>query len=390
LSVLTNRNARVTAALVGLFVAGVVLLPSSAWVVGLAVLLGLAGTALFVGERWRTAALSVAAVALAVGLLDVFAGLLAPAPVGENVVHTTDPKEWIPPEPVLGYRLLPNLSVVETARLGNETLYRVTYHSTADGTRATPPAPAGAPCYIFTGGSFMFGQGLNDDETLPAEFAGLNDDKVCTVNFSAPGYGVNHLVRTLEVGLFDRYKQTSKVAAVITWIAPSQIEWTTGDGEWLGASPRYVLEDGVPRYTGSFTGHRLTNPLAGLLHLAHTYLAFTKQIGERQRQEEQADLFVALLVRARTLVRERLGAPLYVVYSWANDPGPDQAVSKDSPLPERVLDRLRKAGIPLVSVNSLTSGHKLDELAIPREGHPTALTNRLVAAELKRRLLSER
>src|SRR5262249_30879256 len=155
-----------------------------------------------------------------------------------------------------------------------------------------------------------------------------------------------------------------------------QIGWTTGDGEWLGASPRYVLEDGVPHYTGSFTGHRLVNPLAGLLHLAHKYLAFTKQIGERQRQEEQADIFVAALVRAQTLARERLQARFYVVYSWSDDPALSREVITDkSALPNRVLDRLRKAGIPLVSVNEQTHDHKLEDLAIPHEGHPTVLTN---------------
>ncbi len=385
-----NRNVQLTAALLATFAVGIALLPSAPWIVGLTVLLGLAGAALLTGDRWRTAALSVAAIALAIGLLDVFAGILAPAPVGLDVVHTTDPKEWIPPEPVLGYRLLPNLTVVETATRGNETLYRATYHSTAEGTRVTPPAPAGADCYIFTGGSFMFGQGINDDETLPAQFAHLNDDRICTVNFSAPGYGVNHLVRALEVGLFDRYKKHGKVAAVITWIAPSQIEWTTGDGEWLGASPRYVLEGGVPRYTGSFTHHRLTNPLAGLIYLTHKYLSFTRQIGEREHQEKAADLFVALLVRAQTLIRERLGAPFYVLYSWPNDPAPPgEVVTDDSPLPARVLDRMRKAGLKLVSVNAQTQGHKLDELAIPHEGHPTVLTTRLIAAELKRQLIDQ-
>jgi hypothetical protein len=388
MSKLLSRNGRVTAALIAAFAIGVWLLPGTLWIVGLAVLLGLVGAALLSGDRWRSVSILVAAIALGIGLLDLFAGILAPTPVGLNVVHTTDPKEWIPPEPVLGYRLLPDLTVVETATLGSDTIYRVTYHSTAEGTRVTPPAPAGADSYVFSGGSFMFGQGLNDDETLPAQFAHLNDDKVRTVNFSAPGYGVNHLVRMFEVGLFDRYKEGGKVKAVITWIAPSQIEWTTGDGEWLSASPRYVLEDGAPRYTGSFTHHRWINPLAGLEHLAHKYLAFTKQIGERQRQEEQADLFVALLVRAQALARERLGAPLYLVYSWPDDPAPPgTVVTKDSPLPARVLERLRQAGLPLISVNAQTSGYKLEELAIPREGHPTVLTNRLIAAELKRRLV---
>jgi hypothetical protein len=374
--------------LVAAFVLGAVLLPSAPWICAWAVVLGLAGVVLLPGNRWRTGSLMVAAVAVAVGLLNAFAGVMASAPVGVDVVHTTDPKEWIPPEPVLGYRLLPNLTVVETATRGTETVFRVTYHSTADSTRVTPPAPPGADTYLFMGSSFMFGQGLPDDESMPSQFAHLTGDKVRAVNFSIQGYGINHLVRAFEAGLLDKYKEGSRVAAVITWITPSQIEWGTGDGNWLLNSPRYVIEDGVPRYTGSFLHHRLTNPIAGATYLLHKYIPFTRQIGEAQRQAEQADLFVALIVRLQQLAREHLGAPLYVLYSWPVERGPqDNPSSSDYPPLLKVLDRLREAHVPLISVNEFTKGYSATELLIPYEGHPTLLTTRLVAAGLKKRLL---
>jgi hypothetical protein len=377
--------------LVAAFAVGAVLLPSAPWICAWAVLLGLAGVVLLPDNRWRTGSLMAAAIAIAVGLLNAFAGVLASAPVGVDVVHTTDPKEWIPPEPVLGYRLLPNLTVVETATRGSQTVYRVTYTSTADGTRTTVPAPPDADTYIFMGSSFIFGQGLPDDETLPSQFAHLNGDKVRAVNFSAPGYGVGHLVRAFEAGLFDRYRASGKVKAVITWITPAQLVWVTGDGEWLLHSPRYVLDNGVPRYTGSFLRHLLTNPIAGAGYLAHKHLDFTRQIGEAQRQAGQADLFIALLVRLQQLARERLGAPLYVIYSWPDDYSrPEDNVSpNDHPPLVKVLDRLRQARIPLISVDEQTRGYPTNDLMIPYEGHPTVLTMRLVATALKRRLTED-
>jgi len=371
-------------ALVGVFFLGAALLPSTFLVCALAVLLGLAGVVLLPDNRWRSGSLIVAAIAIAVGLLNAFAGVFAPAAVGGDIVHTTDPKEWIPPEPVLGYRLLPNLKVVETATRGGQTVFRVTYTSTADGTRTTVPGPSGADTYLFVGSSFMFGQGLTDDETLPSQFAHLSGDKVRTVNFSAPGYGINHLVRAFEAGLFDRYKESGRVAAVITWITPAQIEWATGEGEWLLNSPRYVLDNGVPRYTGSFLNHRLTNPIAGAGYLARKYLAFARQIGEAQRQAEQADLFVALMVRLQQLAKERLGAPLYVLYSWSDDASGPQDNPRDRPPVMKVLDRLSEAGIPLLSVNDLTRPYLVSDILIPHDGHPTPFTTRLVAAALKR------
>lgn len=368
------RNAALSALLVGGFAAGAVALSSAAWSAILAVVLGLAGVALLTGERWRTGALLASALAAAVCLLNILAGLLSPAGDGLAVVRTSTPAQWVAPDPVLGLRLLPDLTIEETATYDGRVLYRATYTTTGDGTRTTPVAPAGAPTYVFMGASVMFGQGLPDDQTLPAQFAALTGSRTRTVNFSAPGYAMNNLVRAFEVGRLDRYRGA---AAVVTWITPSLLEWGAGDADWLETSPRYVLEDGVPRHTGTFREHRFADPLAGLAYLARKHLPFVRRIGERQRQEAQADLFVAMVVRLQALARERLGAPLIVVHSWFD--GDDRLAA--------VLDRLRARDVPLLSVAEQTRGRPLTKLQFPHDGHPTALTDELVAAELKRRLI---
>lgn len=368
------RNAALSALLVGGFAAGAVALSSAAWSAILAVVLGLAGVALLTGERWRTGALLASALAAAVCLLNILAGLLSPAGDGLAVVRTSTPAQWVAPDPVLGLRLLPDLTIEETATYDGRVLYRATYTTTGDGTRTTPVAPAGAPTYLFMGASVMFGQGLPDDQTLPAQFAALTGSRTRTVNFSAPGYAMNNLVRAFEVGRLDRYRGA---AAVVTWITPSLLEWGAGDADWLETSPRYVLEDGVPRHTGTFREHRFADPLAGLAYLARKHLPFVRRIGERQRQEAQADLFVAMVVRLQALARERLGAPLIAVHSWFD--GDDRIMT--------VLDRLRARDVPLLSVAEQTRGQPLTELQFPHDGHPTALTDELVAAELKRRLV---
>ena len=48
-------------------------------------------------------------------------------------------------------------------------------------------APAGADTYLFIGDSFIFGQGLSDDQHLAAQFAKVNDLKVRAVNLGVPG-----------------------------------------------------------------------------------------------------------------------------------------------------------------------------------------------------------
>ncbi len=378
-----RRNYWIAAGLVALLAAGAAVLPSALWACGLAAVLALAGVVLLRGNRWRSGALLAAALAVSLAMLDAFAGLLSPAPMGQGLVQTTDPRWWPPPDPVLGFRPRPNSQVVATATYGPETIYRHTYHFDATAARVTPAGPAGADTYLFLGDSFIFGQGLVDDQSLAAQFFRANDGQVRAINLGVPGYGPNHLVRALEAGLLDGYAGQS-VKAVVSWIIPAHLARVTGDGSWLGSSPRYVLEDGVLRHTGTFNEYRWTHPVAGLKYLLGEQFKFVDAIGMRQRQEAQAELFVALMARLQKLVREKFDAPLIVIYSWPDETS--QAGYGDMTLLIPILRRLREAGIPLLSVDSLMGTIPVSQLIIPHDGHPTALVYELIARELKRRL----
>lgn len=382
------RNLALTGILLVLMAVGAVLLPSPILIMALAALLALAGVVLLRGNRWRSGALIVMAIGIAAGLLDIFAGFLAAKPHGAGLVVTLDPPAWSVADADLGYVPRPGTRIEASARFNDQLIYRATYTINADSTRATPQAPEGADTYIFLGDSFMFGQGLNDDQTLAAQFAGDNDFKVHTVLFAAPGYAPNQWVRALEIGKLDRFK-SEKVKALVTWIIPAHLARVDGDQPWLGSSPRYVLEDGKPVFTGSFTHHRLINPWAGLRHFADDQFPFVRAIGLRQRQEAEGELFTALMLRLQALARERFGASLMVVYSWPDETsGPHHDDSEvTQPMLVSVLAGLRQRGISLLSVDSQTKGYDVSRLLFPHDGHPKPFSNQLIAAELKRRLI---
>jgi len=383
-----GRNLWLAVALIAGLAVGAVLLPSAMWACALAALLALAGVVLFRGNRWRTGALLAAALAISLAMLDAFAGLLSPTPINYGLVRTTVPKWWPPPDPILGFRPTPNSEVLNTATFGPELIYRRTYHFDADAARLTPQGPASADTYLFLGDSFIFGQGLFDDQTLAAQFAKANGLKVRAINLGVPGNAPNHLVRAFEAGLLDRYAAQS-VKAVVTWIIPAQLARVTGDGSWLGSSPRYALDNGVLRHTGSFNEYRLLHPIAGAKYLLGEQFAFIDAIGMKQRQDEQIELFVAMMVRLQQLSRDKFGAPLVVVYSWPDERSRlghgDNQIAQ--PMLVNILDQVRKLGVETIRVDDLTSGKPMDKLLIPHDGHPKVLTNELIAGELKRRLI---
>lgn len=360
---------------------------SALWGAISAALLAVAGVVVLRGNRWRTGSLLVAALALSLALLDVFAGLLTPGAVDAGLVKKTVPRHWPPPDPVLGFRPLPNTEVRATATFNDQIIYDQTYHFDAAAARVTPPGPPGADTYLFMGDSFVFGQGLADDQTLAAQFVQERERSVNGINLGVPGYGPNHLVRAFEAGLLDHYAGKN-VKAVVTWIIPAHLARVTGEGSWLGSSPRYVLDDGALRFTGTFTEHRLRDPLAGLRYLLGEQFAFIDAIGRNRRQDEQVALFLALMARLQELAREKLGARLVVVYSW-----PDETSQRGyggttlgRAMLVSTLAKVRDLGPVMVSVDTLTNGIPASRLLIPHDGHPSAYTNELMARQLKRQL----
>ncbi len=348
-------------------------LRSALWACVAAAVLGIAGVVLFRGNRWRSGALLATALALSLVALDLFAGFLSPKAVNVGVVTRTIPQWWPPPDPILGFRPKPDSEVIATATWGDELVYRQTYHFNSAAARVTPPAPATSDTYLFIGDSFVFGQGVADDQTVASQLTRLSSPPARTVNLGVPGYGPNHLVRAFEAGLYDRYKD-QKVKAVVTWIIPAHLQRVTGDGSWLGSSPRYVLDDGKLRFTGTFNEHRWRDPLAGLHYLLGEHFAFIEAIGQKQRQEEQIELFLAMMAKLQAEARAKFNAPLVIIYSW-----PDESTQNrygdskvEQPLLVATLVKLRKLGAPMLSVADATQGETAARLMIPHDGHPSA------------------
>ena len=369
------------AAAVAAFVAGMVWLPSTA-ALGLGMVLALAGVRLLKGQRLRTTALSVAAVMFALTAIEAVAVELTPKAVNSGVNKTHTPWDWLPYNAVLGYRPRPDTAVTAVAMRGEELVFRAVYTIDASGARAAPGSAAQGKPYLFIGDSFVFGEGLSDADTLPAQFARETGATARVVNLGVVGYGPEHLVRALETGLYDSYAPAG-ATAVITWIIPQQLPRVTGDGNWLGDAPRYVLDGGaLPRFTGTFFEHRLFNPLAGALYLAREKFKAVALVTNASRERERAELFVALFARLKQLAEERFGAPLIVIHLWPDSVREGDANAVYVP----ILLAIRNLGVRTLSVDKIIGFLDRSPYYIPHDGHPNAHLDDLIAKALKAEL----
>ncbi len=376
------RTALIAILLVAGFVVSTVWL-APVWALAVDAVLALSGVVLFRGPRWRTGSLLLASFFASFAIAEAFFHVLAEPALNRNMTKIDTPSHWNVSDDVVGYRPEPGVSVDVVGKFHDEVIYHKTYTIEPSGARLTPGSATSGPTYLFIGDSYIFGEGLNDNETLPSQFAQHLAAPAHVVNLGVLGYSPAHLVRAIETGLYDKYI-VGKVAAVITWSTPLQMPRVIGDGGWLGNSPRFVLDQaGKLHHTGTFDGHRWRDPAAGAWFLARTYLASAARAAEADVEREQADLYVALVARLQQLVRERYKAPLVLVYDWPEKDIEGQLDVRFVP----IFKRIRTLDTPMVPVRRII-GHSEEwhNFFIAHDGHPNARLDALVAQDVLKEL----
>ncbi len=378
-----RRERLIAPLLVVLFAAACVWLPLGA-ALGLGSFWVLGSVALLKKPGWRDSALVLASVLAGLAGFQGAFGLIDPGGPNWGVTKVTTPQRWAPDDPVLGYRPRPNTTVDVTATYGDELLYRATYHIDATGARVTPGSALDGPTWLFIGDSVMFGEGLDDSQTLPSQFAERLQPPAHVVNLGVSGYGPNHLVRALETGAYDGYV-VGKVAAVVTWINSGQVLRVTGDGGWLTLSPRYEFgPDGQPVYTGSFLRHRLSHPFDGIYYFARSRFSWVQRVVDERREHElQGPLYVALLKRLQELVQQKWNAPLVIIYDWDDGTIPGQIDAYR----RWIWQEIHALGAPMLSLrDQMDFEEGWDAYFIPHDGHANARMDRLLAEALLKRV----
>ena len=103
---------------------------------------------------------------------------------------------------ILGYGLKKNTTRRVTSYYNDEVVFDVTYTIDKNGLRISPlPHNSNAPAILFFGGSFTYGEGVNDDETAPYLTGILTDRNYAIYNFGIHGHGPQHMLAEIEHGI---------------------------------------------------------------------------------------------------------------------------------------------------------------------------------------------
>jgi hypothetical protein len=323
--------------------------------------------------------LAAAFVALA-GVEAHFAGIFAggagaAAEAGEPVEYDA---EYFRRHDVLGSAPRKGVAVTATKSTSAGTSYRVTYTIDSLGLRRPPPdVRSDAPCVLFFGGSFTFGEGVEDEEAMPWVVGVLSGYR--PFNFGFHGYGPHQMLAALEEGLVAEAVADCRVRAVIYQAIADHTARSAGMRSWGRHGPRYrLLPDGGVRRDGHFddpdptpTGlvpflaWKLGNQLEKSRILARIF-------PEKVRAEEHLALFVAIVHSSRRLAQAAWPGASFHVLLWENTFGDQQLAA--------VLESLGREDIPVHFVSDILPPLPEGEsYVIANDGHPNGRAHRALA-----------
>lgn len=329
--------------------------------------------------------MNLAVVIFALGAAETYFWLLEPY---ERRMEYTE--NFFIADEILGYKPAPGKSFTHRTSVRDGLLYHVTYTINAEGLRiASPvetPAAINQPCLAFFGDSFTFGEGVNDEQTMPYQVWKNVAGRYHTVNFGFLGYGPHQMLAALEQGYLESQGHC-RPAQVIYQTIPEHLPRSAGLEFWDPHGPRYVLDQsGQVRHTGHFdevpatgildrlrTTHRqLSTGWKDRLNRSALYRTLLRT--RRAVNEQDAALYGGIVAAAKQLVETRYPGARFHVLLWDFDDSKQEA--------EWIQQTLAQHHVPVTTMSQILRDFPRDRGRYeihPNDRHPNALAHAQIA-----------
>lgn len=290
---------------------------------------------------------------------------------GDPVTTQHDP-EFQHPDEKLGYTGIPGTETRAFKKQGEETIYDVTYSLDEFGRRVAPGQTIKSEnnYVLFFGGSFTFGEGLENSETLPAWLA-HNSENITTYNYGHPGYGPQHVLTLLQESDIRNQIQESNGMLIYPLISThvqraigSMIVYST----WGYSMPYYYVDtDGSLKRDRNFTAGR---PLRSMFYSLIGRSQLFKYLGldlPFNVSEQNYRLTATIIGAAKSAYEEQFGNENFYVLIW---PGATSG--------KELIPYLEKQGIRYLNYFSRIDFGE-EKYQIQGDGHPSSYAQQALA-----------
>ena len=278
---------------------------------------------------------------------------------------------------ILGYAPGKGKAFTSIKFLGEKELYNVTYTIDIKGLRAGPQYKnkETTGCILFFGDSFTFGEGLNDNETLPYIVGMKTRGKYTIYNFGFHGYGPHQMLSAVEHDVVDNIVECKPNYAIYQALV-THVDRAAGLSFWDQHGPRYILDaDGSVKYRGHFDDDKTENTIKMKVRNQMEKSFIYKKYIDRVEPVSRAhiDLFIAIIDKTRRLLEERYPGLEFHIILW------------DKPVIHRelIIRRLKEKTVPVYLIEKVLPGYPKNRTSYavnpPYENHPNALANERIA-----------
>jgi hypothetical protein len=283
-------------------------------------------------------------------------------------------------DPLFGYGPLPGGKVeLASSRVrGGKVLYEVLY-TTGEGRRSTPDRGDKADTAIFLFGcSFTFGAGLNDQDTFAWQLGDMLGERFQVFNYGFNGYGPHQMLALVTSGRLDGLMRRYKHIYASYLAIPGHAARCAGLSPWDQFGPRYILENGAPKYVGAFNETLEHNKLYQADRLFSRSQLYEQVFKEAYRSWRIPDHALDALVAITATSMQELAARYHA-----------HAITVLWPKFAYVEPILRNNGIRTLQLTGVMPDFASapENYEIKGDGHPNALANTRVAEALAEYIL---
>ena len=270
-------------------------------------------------------------------------------------------------EPILGRR--PGESGRVSLQYDDKVVYDVEYTLDPYGWRILPePTEKGLPAVVFFGGSFTYGEGVQNEEAFCYLVADKIKSKFRTLNFSYHGYGANQMLTCLEEEIVEESLQGSSPEFVFYVPIPDHAQRAVARNRWSGTAPEYVIEgNGKLRRAGTFYDwDPLWPAIKFRLRLEQNRSALGRRLAGPSKKGD-IEVWKTIVKASQEKVKENWPNARFVVLFWANR-------RKEA---ATMREALQGEGLEVVDIE--TEYPDLLSHRIPHDVHPNTQGHRMVA-----------
>jgi hypothetical protein len=279
----------------------------------------------------------------------------------------------------LGYKILPNVHVYERKKFDDELAFEATYSTDEYGRRITPVEhdEERDNFLLFFGDSFVFGQGVNDNETLPFYMAELAP-QYKPYNYGVMGYGPQGMLAKLQDNQIS--KEIDKDKGILVYIIINDhfiraIGSMRVHNTWGHSMPFYALDahDKLIR-KGNFTSGR---PLVSLVYRGLGTSQILRFFGidlHGNITDNHVAMTARIIEESRNIFLKKFKSNRFYVLFFPNQ--------KET---RRLIPALRSADIEYVDYVDLFAVTQ-EGFEIKNDGHPTPKAYKTIATRLAKDL----